>query len=286
MPKAREIMVRRVSDGRILGDGADLIPLPPRLAATYAAWKMPEPFRIDRVMASKANSDYFFSGYSTFNAIERALAQTTGVTLRNCQRILDWGCGVGRLTQHLLHWTPAAVTGIDIDASAVEWCTTNLPRGRFETAPLDPPTSLPASSFDLITGISVFTHLDQATQDAWLSELQRVLAPGGVALVSISGEYGLFWHAHPLTELQRMQRNGITDVAGTRLDGVLPSDRSTYYRETHHTHRYILERWNRWFDVVAILPGAHFHHQDYVVLKHRSATPPVTRIERLARPQT
>lgn len=276
-----EVLLRRVSDGAAIGDSADVFPVPPSLVSTYAAWKMPEPFRIDRVMASEASADYFFTGYATFCAIEHALTQAGGILLRDCRRILDWGCGVGRLTQHLLNWTPAAVTGIDIDQSAIDWCNTNLSRGNFSVAPLDPPTGLPDASFDLIIGISVFTHIDQSTQDAWLAELQRLLAPGGFALVSVNAMQSLVAHAHPLVEFQRMRRNGITDVIGTRLDGVLPSERSTYYREMHHSHDYIVDRWSRWFDVIAILPGAHFHHQDYVVLRRRSTVVPATRIERL-----
>ena len=37
-------------------------------------------------------------------------------------RVLDWGCGAGRVTRYLLGDTPCAVTGVDIDADNIAWC--------------------------------------------------------------------------------------------------------------------------------------------------------------------
>lgn len=145
-----------------------------------------------------------------------------------------------------------------------------------------PPIGLPSAAYDLIIGISVFTHLDESAQDAWLAELQRLLAPEGTVVVTVRSLHSLTMHPHPTVEYQRIRRHGMSADIGARLDGVLPSDRSTYYRETHHTHDYIMAHWSRWFDVVAIVPGAHFHHEDYVVLRHRTSCPPPTRMEPLA----
>ena len=273
------IELRRTADGARIGDDAATLPIPSNAVAEYAAWIKPEPFQIDRVMGTESALEYFFSGYATFAAVAGVLRQSTGLQLEDRRRILDWGCGVARLTQHLLHWTNADVVGIDIDASAVDWCRKKLPKGRFEKAPLDPPIGLPSAAFDLIIGISVFTHLDESAQDAWLAELQRLLALDGTLVVTVGSLRSLAMHPHPTVEYQRMRRRGMSADIGTRLDGVLPSDRGTYYRETHHAHDYIIAHWSRWFDVVAIMPGAHFNHQDYVVLRHRTPRPPPTRIE-------
>jgi SAM-dependent methyltransferase len=279
-----EIRLQRVADGHPIGDGAAVFSVPPNVVEVFATWRKPEPFRVARVMGTEVLLDYFFTGYSTFKVVEHVLQQAAGKPLMQQRRILDWGCGVARLSQHLLRWTTADVLGIDIDASAVDWCSSNLPSGRFEVAPLDPPTNIPSASIDLIIGISVFTHLDEATQDAWLGELQRILAPEGTIVATICAFRSLFVHPHATIEFSRMQLLGISDDAiGSLLDDVLPEGRSDYYRETKHSHDYIVAQWSRWFDVVAIFPGAHFNHQDYVVLRHRSAAPPRMRIEALNR---
>ncbi len=53
----------------------------------------------------------------------------------------------------------------------------------------DPPLPFEDASLALVYSISVFSHLDEHHQDQWLGELRRVLKPGGVALLSVHGEY-------------------------------------------------------------------------------------------------
>ena len=57
----------------------------------------------------------------------------------------------------------------------------------------------PDAYFDLIFNHSVFTHLDENYQDAWLAELERVTKPGGVLVLSVSGQ-------HPFSELEKRGR--------------------------------------------------------------------------------
>ena len=42
-------------------------------------------------------------------------------------------------------------------------------------------------TFDLISAMSVFTHIDE-TETSWLLELWRILKPGGIAVVTIHNE--------------------------------------------------------------------------------------------------
>lgn len=79
--------------------------------------------------------------------------------------------------------------GIDIDQTAIRWCQSNLPSYQFEHVEPDPPTSLPAGYFDLIYAISVFTHLNKEMQFSWLSEIDRLLAPNGIFIASLDGDY-------------------------------------------------------------------------------------------------
>ena len=50
-----------------------------------------------------------------------------------------------------------------------------------------PPLPYAAASFDLVYAVRVFSHLDRGLTALWLEELRRVLAPDGLALLSVHG---------------------------------------------------------------------------------------------------
>ena len=111
-------------------------------------------------------------------------------------RVLDFGCGPGRLIRHLLGAVPAdtVVDGTDIHAPSIEWLQVHLPAPHAAfVAAAEPPLPRPDGSYRLICATSVFTHL-ASSWAAWLCECHRLLEPGGVlaATVMSSGCAGLF----------------------------------------------------------------------------------------------
>jgi GT2 family glycosyltransferase/SAM-dependent methyltransferase len=101
-----------------------------------------------------------------------------GRRLADFNAVFDFGCGCGRLLRHLVRTVPAdRLSGSDIDADAVAWVQRHYPLVDARANDALPPLSFAAGSFDLVLCYSVFTHLDEAYQDAWLAELQRVTAP-------------------------------------------------------------------------------------------------------------
>ena len=100
-------------------------------------------------------------------------------------RWLDFGCGVGRVTRHVERSGFALeLHGVDVDADAIRWLGASHPPGRFAACGRLPPTDLPASFFDVVYAVSVFTHFDEAMESAWLGELARLLSPGGLLIAS------------------------------------------------------------------------------------------------------
>jgi SAM-dependent methyltransferase len=96
-------------------------------------------------------------------------------------RALDVGCGEGRSTAELAR-AGARPVGIEVARAAIERARTRHPELDFRLVPIDGPLPLEDSSFDLIWASEVIEHVADTAR--WLSELRRVLAPGGRLLVT------------------------------------------------------------------------------------------------------
>lgn len=104
--------------------------------------------------------------------------------------ILDWGCGPARLIRHfpVLLGSQNEYYGTDYNRSTIAWCKTNFPTIHFAVNSLHPPLTYPENYFDLIYGISIFTHLSEENHLSWASELKRCLKPKGVVYVTTHGD--------------------------------------------------------------------------------------------------
>jgi 2-polyprenyl-3-methyl-5-hydroxy-6-metoxy-1,4-benzoquinol methylase len=77
------------------------------------------------------------------------------------KRVLDFGCGAGRILRHFLDEAELAeFHGSDIDRPSIDWLQRNLsPPLHVITNDETPPLALASSSFDLVYATSVFTHI-------------------------------------------------------------------------------------------------------------------------------
>jgi 2-polyprenyl-3-methyl-5-hydroxy-6-metoxy-1,4-benzoquinol methylase len=112
--------------------------------------------------------------------IDRALGR---LQLSGGARALDFGCGVGRLTQALAgHYK--GVDGVDISeemivqARALNSC--RRVRYHHNTAPNL--KLFKARTFDLVYSMLVLQHMPQELQHGYVREFFRVLKPGGAAM--------------------------------------------------------------------------------------------------------
>ena len=112
------------------------------------------------------------------------------------QSILDWGCGVGRVTRHLPNYFPGAkITGGDVNPSCIQWLQNNI------QSSTDLSGDTISSQYDLIIALSVLTHLPASEQANWLNKLYGLLQPQGLVWLSTHGKIYL----HQLTHQQKKQ---------------------------------------------------------------------------------
>ncbi len=125
------------------------------------------------------------------------LHQLAGLTASD--RVLDVGCGIGRIARVLVPELrpPGSYDGFDVVAEAIAWCQeryreTAVPF-RFAHADIQNTVYNPSgtgsasryrfpyadASFDLVVATSVFTHLLGDAADRYLAEVARVLVSGG-----------------------------------------------------------------------------------------------------------
>jgi SAM-dependent methyltransferase len=235
---------------------------------TQERFPFPPAANMARVIGDTSVARFAMGGATIFNNVASYLREM-GLGWGDFPQILDWGCGAGRLTRYLIGETPCSVTGVDIDDDNIEWCRQTYTGSTFHTVPLRPPTDLPAGQFDLVFGLSVFTHLQEADQFVWLEELQRVTRPGALLFLSVQGPTQFAYNKFPPHIYRKLQVEGFIDMArDAALDSVLAD--KAYYRASMHSRPYIVERWGEYFDVLAIV-DAIAGLQDFVVLRRRPA---------------
>lgn len=125
-------------------------------------------------------------------------------------QILDIGCGIGRMARPLTGYlgNTGRYEGFDIDESGIKWCRDNISsshpnfsfrsvdvynkfyrsNGKIKPAEFQFPYA--NNSFDFVFATSVFTHMFPTDVARYLSELSRVMKPGGRCLLTF-----LLWNS-------------------------------------------------------------------------------------------
>jgi glycosyltransferase involved in cell wall biosynthesis/SAM-dependent methyltransferase len=209
--------------------------------------------------------------------IVRALAAATDRPLVSFRSWLDFGVGVGRLARMFKSFTGRYV-GIDIDLRTVLWVRQNLPWVRaIHTSP-GGRLPFPDGYFDMVASISVFSHMSEADQGFYLSELHRVTQPGAHLMITVHGERALerAMTEGPILELLNIGPNHLhlaraalsngTGFHFVRQAGHLTTD-DYEYGITFMARKWIDAVWSKWYEVLAVMPGAIHDFQDVVVLR-------------------
>jgi SAM-dependent methyltransferase len=113
-------------------------------------------------------------------SFERRLAFLRG-SVKAGDRALDIGCGTGEFTAALAEAGAVAI-GVEVAEAALERARARHPDRDFRLVPLDGPLPFEDGSFELVWASEVIEHVTDTAR--WLSEVRRVLVPGGRLLVT------------------------------------------------------------------------------------------------------
>lgn len=207
------------------------------------------------------------------------VVERAGTSLSSGTRVLDFGCGPGRVTRWLPHHVDG--WGVDLDADRIAWCQAELsPPFRFATCGTYPHLPFGDDRFDLVYAGSVFTHLSELA-DAWLLELLRLTVPGGLLYLTVhdqgtvafcrnkdpeSSTRALTGYAQPAATEQLVQ--GWFDRLGDGLGGFTFG--RGYFSQVFYDRDTIVRHWERYAEVVDVVPEAFAEHQTAILLRRRS----------------
>jgi SAM-dependent methyltransferase len=184
------------------------------------------------------------SGEEFAHALRAALVEV-GRPIESASRVLDFGCGTGRIMRHWASLKGPLLFGCDYNPRVVAWDKENLRFAQFSQNSLEPPLPFDTRFFDVCYAVSVFTHLPAPMQRPWIEELARVVAPGGILALTMSGR----GDAKRLTEAEqaRFERGELIvldpSLAGTNMCSV------------YHPPEYARREWADLFKLVRFYPS-------------------------------
>lgn len=211
--------------------------------------------------------DFIESGYRAFDTFRNVLQSSADQNIFTFGNILDFGCGCGRIIRAFRNHLPTEhLFGTDIDPDAIAWLKENYKGiAEFSVNSHLPPTLYADEMFDLIYSVSIFTHLPEDMQFAWLNELKRIAKPGAYLILTTHGQ----------KQYPGLTSRGIKifEEKGFYYDPDLnwnPEGLPSFYKVAFHSQEYIQREWSKYFTVLNFFPNGLDNTQDIVLLRKAS----------------
>ena len=162
------------------------------------------PVNLRHWVAGTDNATWFLEGGQLGAQTVVSLLAKHQVDFAKLESVLDFGCGCARVLRHLRGYGTVRLHGTDSNQAAIAWCDEYLDFAEFATNRLEPPMRYRPHSFDFAYAFSVFTHLPESLQVAWMQEMRRILKPKGLLLITVHGDHYL--PQIPAAETEKYQR--------------------------------------------------------------------------------
>jgi len=131
--------------------------------------------------------DYFADGWRTSYELMIVL-EKVGRSLANCESMLEFASGYGRLSRHLARFPGAEKVQVsDVMPGSVDFIKQKFGIDGFYSDNQPALVQFP-QQYQLIFVLSLFSHLPSSSWVAWLEKLFSAVAPGGCLVFSTHGE--------------------------------------------------------------------------------------------------
>jgi ubiquinone/menaquinone biosynthesis C-methylase UbiE len=224
-------------------------------------------------------------GFLVYSTVKRLFQEQLG-NITDQHKILDFGCGWGRVTRFFLKDIyPSNLWGIDCVAEGIQLCKQTNRWSNFDLVGTQPPTRFPNDTFDLIYCYSVFSHLSEDIHEQWLAEFQRILRPNGLLMATTRSRDFIIRCAQlrsrpnlpeylvgasksfPNMEQSLVDYDrGLFCHSPTGGGGILET---SFYGETCIPKAYILSHWAKLFLVVSFIEHNKWLPQNIIVVQKR-----------------
>ena len=253
-----------------LGGKRDYILYPTTEFATTGNKELPIPPK-DVWQGYAASPELFLEGARNDTKAMRDILDQSDFPIQAGYRILDLGCGAGRMIRMFVDIAETCeIWGVDITSEYIIWCQQHLsPPFHFATTTTFPHLPFEDRYFDFIYCGSVFTHIADLA-DAWLLELRRVTRPNGRIYITLHDnntikmlrEQAKRWPI--LSELvQEFVRK--TDLTGRKFS-MFAMNRGPNSAQVFYDIDYVRQHWGRLFRILSVTPGA-YSYQTGVLLE-------------------
>jgi 2-polyprenyl-3-methyl-5-hydroxy-6-metoxy-1,4-benzoquinol methylase len=157
------------------------------------------PEELQRQFVGMSGLQALNEAFNFYSEIKR-YAGKLGRKLGRDSRVLDFGCGWGRIIRFFLKDVTADnLYGIDVDSEMIDLCIKTVGHGHYSAIKPLPPLEFSEGSFDIVYAYSVFSHLAEPVHIQWIEEFSRILKPGGILVATTQ--------ARSFIELCRTLRN-------------------------------------------------------------------------------
>jgi SAM-dependent methyltransferase len=130
--------------------------------------------------------DALYEAYQFYRVVLQ-YSRSLGTPLRSpSARFLDFGCGWGRFLRYaMMDFAKERLFAVDVDSDIIDVCRATGVPATFDVIAPDGALPYADNSLSHVIAYSVFTHLPEAVHKRWISEIERVIRPGGVFVATL-----------------------------------------------------------------------------------------------------